>query len=106
MTFEGIERAVPSTSMGVFALGHTDTLGKFCVDHVGRSDTDVRSRLRDYIGSALLFKYDVFDSQRAAFEKECQLYHDFNPPGNPLHPDRPRGTTWDCPRCRIFPQCG
>jgi len=104
LTFDAIDSAVARKSPGVFALGHTDTAGRFCVNHVGRSDTDVKGRLRDYIGSASLFKYSYFPSSRAAFEKECELFHDLNPPGNRVHPDRPRGTTWACPRCRIFRQ--
>jgi hypothetical protein len=43
-------------------------------------------------------------SSQTAFERECDLFHDFSPPGNRLHPDRPRGTRWRCHRCEIFPR--
>lgn len=102
LTFDGITLAVKRKAPGVFALGHTGPDGKFHVKHVGRSDTDVQEKLRDYIGSANLFKFGYFATAKAAFEKECELFHDFRPPGNRVHPDRPAGTTWECPRCRIF----
>ncbi len=104
LSFDAIDAAVTRTSAGVFALGHADAQGRFCVNHVGRSDLDVRTRLLDCIGSEALFKYGYFASSQAAFEKECELFHDIKPPGNRVHPDRPRGTTWRCPRCRFFGQ--
>ncbi|HJZ43666.1 MAG TPA: hypothetical protein VJ233_08080 [Hyphomicrobiaceae bacterium] len=104
LSFDAIDAAVTRTSAGVFALGHADAQGRFCVNHVGRSDLDVRTRLLDCIGSEALFKYGYFASAQAAFEKECELFHDIKPPGNRVHPDRPRGTTWRCPRCRIYGQ--
>lgn len=106
LTFDAIESAVRRGSVGVFALGNAAPDGRFYVNHVGRSDTDVRSRLRDFIGSATLFKFGYFPSSKAAFEKECELFHDLNPQANRVHPDRPKGTSWICPRCRIFVQRG
>jgi len=102
LSFDAIDAAVRSKSAGVYALGHADAQGRFCINHVGRSDSDPRSRLLDCIGSERLFKYGYSASAQTAFEKECQLFHDFSPPGNRLHPDRPKGTRWSCPRCRMF----
>jgi len=102
LTFDGINEAVARSSAGVFALGRNDPSGNFQVKHVGRSDSDIRSRLRECIGSDTMFKVGFYSSAQAAFEKECELFHDFSPPGNRIHPGRPKGTTWDCPRCRIF----
>ena len=102
LSFDAIDAAVRSRSAGVYALGHADAQGRFCINHVGRSDSDLRSRLLDCIGSERLFKYGYSASAQTAFEKECQLFHDFSPPGNRLHPDRPKGTMWSCPRCRMF----
>lgn len=102
LTFEGINDAIRRQSAGVYALGSNDRSGNFQVKHVGRSDADVRAKLRDCIGSDNMFKFRFFGSARAAFEKECELFHDFSPPGNRIHPGRPRGTNWECPRCRIF----
>jgi hypothetical protein len=104
LTYDGIDGAVTRRSPGVYALGYSAPDGKFFVNSVGRCDTDVKARLRDHIGSATLFKYDYFPSPKAAFERECELFHDLRPPANRIHPDRPKGTTYDCPRCRIFGQ--
>jgi hypothetical protein len=102
LTFDGISDAVARESAGVYALGRNDPSGNFQVKRVGRSDADVRARLRDCIGSDTMFKFSFFSSARAAFEKECELFHDFSPPGNRIHPGRPKGKNWECPRCRIF----
>jgi hypothetical protein len=102
LSFDEIDAAVTRKSAGVYALGRADALGRFCVSHVGRSDSDIRARLLDFIGSEALFKYRYCSATQTAFEKECDLFHDFSPPGNRLHPDRPKGTTWRCPRCQIF----
>jgi hypothetical protein len=102
LTFEGINDAIARQSAGVFALGSTDPSGNFRVKHVGRADSDVRNRLRECIGSDAMFKVGFFASAQAAFEKECELFHDFAPPGNRIHPGRSKGTRWACPRCRIY----
>jgi hypothetical protein len=104
LTYDTIDAAITRSSAGVFALGYTDPEGKFCVNHIGRADTDVKGKLRNFIGSASLFKFGYQPTSKAAFEKECELYHDFTPPGNRVHPGRPAGTSWGCPRCRIFGQ--
>jgi hypothetical protein len=102
LTFDDINSAVCRQSAGVFALGSNDPSGNFQVKHVGRSDADLRAQLRDCIGSEIMFKFRFFSSAQAAFEKECELFHDFSPPGNRIHPGRQKGTRWKCPRCRIF----
>ena len=102
LTFDGINNAVARRSAGVFALGHKDPSGNFQVKHVGRSDTDIRSKLCECIGSDILFKFGFYGSAKAAFEKECELFHDFSPPGNRIHPGRSKATMWECPRCRIY----
>lgn len=102
LTFDGIHEVVSRQSAGVYALGCNDRSGSFQVKHVGRSDDDLRAKLCDCIGSDIMFKFRYFNSARLAFEKECELFHDFSPPGNRIHPGRPKGTTWQCPRCRIF----
>ena len=102
LTFDNIDAAVTRTVAGVYALGHASMDGKFCVDHVGRADADLKSKLQSCIGSATLFKYGYLPSPKAAFERECELFHDFQPSGNRVHPGRAPGTSWECPRCRIF----
>ena len=102
LTFDGISTAVARRSAGVFALGHKDRDGNFQVKHVGRSDNDIRSKLCECIGSDILFKFGFYGTAKAAFEKECELFHDFSPPGNRVHPGRNKATMWECPRCRIY----
>ena len=104
LTVAAIDTAVERTSAGVYAIGHADGLGRFCVSHVGRCDDDVRAKLRSYVGSDMLFKFGYYRSAQAAFEKECQLFHAISPPCNRVHPDRPRGTRLECPGCRIYQQ--
>jgi hypothetical protein len=104
LNFDTIDAAITRNSAGVYALGYTNPDGKFCINHIGRADTDVKSKLRNYIGSATLFKFSYLATSKAAFERECELFHDLAPPGNRVHPGRPQGTNWVCPRCRIFGQ--
>lgn len=96
LTDDKINEEVSRTSPGAYALGYVKN-ESFYIDYVGRSDTDVNDRLHDHVGKYSRFKYDYFGSAKAAFEKECMLYHDFNPKDNEVHPARPNGTTWKCP---------
>ena len=91
LSFDAIDAAVRSKSAGVYALGHADAQGRFC--HQSRRPIGQRParRLLDYIGSERLFKYGYSASSQTAFEKECQLFHDFSPPGNRLHPGPSQG---------------
>ena len=104
LNFDTIDAAITRSSAGVYALGYTSAEGRFCINHVGRADTDVRascataSARRRYSSSA------TCRPRKAAFERECELFHDLSPPGNRVHPGRPQGTNWVCPRCRIFGQ--
>lgn len=99
LTVDGIASAVKASGPGVFMLGHEDFGGKFVVTHVGRSDRDITSKLKDLIGVSGQFKYAKLATSREAFEAECELFHRFRPQGNHFHPDRPHGTSWTCPHC-------
>ena len=101
LTSEGISNNVTRTSAGAYALGYTKN-ELFYVDYVGRADANVAGRLRDHVGKYKRFKYEYYDSPKAAFMKECRLYHDFNPHDNKVHPARPAGSGWKCPVCRVF----
>lgn len=96
-----INEEVNSASPGVYALGYLREK-TFIIQHIGRSDTNVNARLKEYIGKYDRFKFDISDSPQAAFTKECQLYHAFGGPQgriphNKNHPERPQGSTWLCP---------
>lgn len=96
---DDIDAAIVSRSAGTFAIGHLDHKGRFVVQYVGRSDNDLRTQLRAKIGAEPYFKHRCFETAREAFEKECELFHAFQPPGNFLHPERPPGSDWKCPHC-------
>lgn len=102
LTSSGVSDAVKQKSAGAYALGKTDN-GVFAVHYVGRSDDDVANRLQQHVSKWYPdFKFGYFSSPKAAFEKECHLYHDFTPPDNKVHPARPAGSNWSCPACTIF----
>lgn len=100
---EKIDEVVTKTSAGNYALGYTKDNGTFIVEYVGRSDTDVNQELKTKPSNKYKkFKYSYATSPKAAFEKECQNYHDFGGSAklnNKYHPARPNGTTWKCPVC-------
>ncbi len=100
LTTSGVNAEVTKTSPGAYALGKTDDKNTFHIHYVGRADDDLAKRLKDHITEWYpQFKYEFYPSAKAAFEKECNLYHDFNPPDNTIHPARPKGATYSCPRC-------
>ena len=100
-----IDKEVTRTSPGAYALGQNDASGAtFHINYVGRSDGDVNARLKQHVGKYKQFKYEYYSSPRAAFEKECHLWHDFGAPptDNAVHPARPANSGWSCPRCNVF----
>lgn len=101
-----INEVVTKTLPGNYALGYTKDNGTFIVQYVGRSDTNLNQELRSKLGNSYKkFKYSYATSPKAAFEKECQNYHDFGASeklSNRYHPDRPDDTNWKCPVCSIF----
>ena len=101
LTKKGIEDEVILTTSGAYALGHTNKSGKFVVEYVGRSDSDIEDRLQDWVKSKYRqFMYDYYFTPKEAYEKECHLYHDFGgfrELDNEKHPDRPDGAKFGCP---------
>lgn len=104
LTEEKIDEVVTKISPGNYALGHVME-DKFYVEYVGRADTNLNTRLKDWIKKYSRFKFSYASSLKAAFEKECKNYHDFgenNILNNLNHPDRPSESNWKCPHCDIF----
>ncbi len=99
----GIDAAVTQTSPGAYALGQAGAHGTFLISYVGRADDDLNARLKNHIGKHPSFKAGFFPSAKAAFDKECELYHMFGGPtgglDNKIHPDRPKGSYAKCPVC-------
>ena len=102
LTEAEIDKQVAKKSPGNYALGEVRADKQFYVFYVGRADVDLNKRLKDWIGKYTHFMFSYADSVQAAFEKECNNYHDFNPPDNKIHPARPEGSKSKCPRCNVF----
>jgi hypothetical protein len=100
---ETIASVVSRKAAGAFALGRSEG-ETFYIRYVGRSDEDVAAALSEHVGDYQHFKFAYFGSPSTAFEKECQLYHDFGESklDNRFHPLRPSSGGGHCPRCRIF----
>ncbi len=94
-----VNRAFP----GNFAVGYLKESGSFVVRYVGRADSNLNQTLKEQeTDESTWFKWCYTDSAHAAFDRECQNYHDFgecNQLENEDHPDAPRGSKWRCPVC-------
>jgi hypothetical protein len=103
LTQSGVLNNVKGVGPGAYALGRVGQDGTFYIDYVGRSDDDLAARLQQHTPERYpKFKHGFLSSAKAAFDKECALFHDFSPPDNKVHPARPRGANWSCPRCAAF----
>ncbi len=106
LTPDSIDRFVRPLATGVFAVGYTRENGAFVVRYIGRSDSDLRSALRAQPPDEMArFKWVESSSQMAAFDTQCELYHEFGGADaleNDEHPPRPKGSGWVCPVCGIF----
>jgi len=102
LTATEIGSQVTEKSAGVYLLDRSHESGPFYISYVGRSDTDVKGRLQEHVGKYKRFKFEYHASPLETFEKECALYHDFNPPSTISHPGRQSSLKWKCPRCKVF----
>lgn len=88
---------------GNYAYGKINDKGVFLVDYVGRSDTNLCNEIKSRkdtdskFKNCTHFKFSYAASEKEAFEKECTNYHDFEPPLNNMHPDKPNGKNYKCP---------
>jgi len=96
---ENIEKYVGKIKIGNYALGSSKK-NKFIPKYVGRSDTDLNSRLKNHLNESYKrFKFIKQTSSKNAFLKECENYHDFKKQlDNKIHPGRPTGLKWKCPK--------
>lgn len=99
LTHEKIDLIIAHAKPGTYALGDANVYGGLTIWRIGRSDYNVNGRLHDYVGHYRSFKWSYAGSIRDAYEKECALYHAFAPAHNTIHPDRPAGTSFQCPFC-------
>ena len=111
LTYGEIDRLVESGRIGNYALGYLNERGIFIVRYVGRSDTDLRERIKHGIEDMFAdntchferFKYSYANSAEEAYNKECRNFHDFGGEEgflvNKVHPDKPEGYKGYCPIC-------
>jgi len=91
-----VDLYVRPNSIGVYILSRDGRT----VSYVGRSDTDLATRIRQSVSEGSGYRYFWFEyatSPRDAYYKECEYYHKYNPPDNTNHPAVPFGTNWRCP---------
>lgn len=83
---------------GVYMLADTPGIPRY----VGRSDVNLRSRLRQH-AAAEEYRYFYVEHHRSAddaFHRESGLYHHYiHQLDNLVHPGVPRGCRGGCPRC-------
>lgn len=100
LTSSSIDHRVTKTSPGVYELFRSYD-GP--VKYVGRSDDDLNARLKQWVNKDYsYFKFEYCSSSKAAFEKECRLYHYHGGSeklDNKIHPQKPAGSNWKCPTC-------
>ena len=100
-----VDARVGQNQYGCYALGGPVTSGnKMLILRVGRSDDNLASRIKAYIGDRQFadcknFGFQVVTSVKEAFELECALFHTYSPTKNVNHPARPNGTNYRCPNC-------
>ena len=103
---ETIDMYVDDNRIGNYALGYLEDKS-FIVCYVGRSDIDLKSRLKQHINENNLykcFKFSYAIDEREAYLKECKNWHDFggleNLLMNIIHPDKPKNIkNVKCPYC-------
>ena len=102
LSAEQVDKEIRKGTPGNYAYGYLKENGRFVVQYVGRSDTDLNDRIKHGIGNYKLFKYSYAANSKEAFEKECKNYHDFggwDNLNNELHPGKPDGSDYSCPIC-------
>jgi len=94
-----VVQTVAKGTPGVYVLFRNGNTAAYA----GRSDVDLQGRLLDHVNTGYQqFWFAYATSPKDGFEKECHLFHDYNPPDNKIHPQRPVGSDWRCPRCSVF----
>ena len=111
---DSIDINVTKVGGGNYALGFIDNNSdNFHVTFVGRSDSDIKGRLRKQLSETknriskfetknMSFKYSYASSPQEAYEKECQNYHNFVNSKkliNNVHPEKPKDVSLKCPVC-------
>lgn len=110
LTYEEINNNIEDNRIGNYAFGYLNERGRFVVRYVGRSDTDLKTRIRHGVTDMEAdpscryerFKFSYAVSPQEAYEKECRNYHDFvggHSLLNVNHPAKPENHNGNCPVC-------
>ncbi len=112
LTYDVIDKVIEDNRIGNYAYGYLDNQGVFIVLYVGRSDNNLKERIKhgitDIKNNPTLrferFKFSYANSVIEAYEKECRNYHDFggeyNKLYNKIHPTKPDDYNGLCPICK------
>ena len=111
LTVEKIDEVVLPERIGNYAYGYLNNQGRFVVRYIGRSDSDLRERIKHGVDDMRIdsslryecFKFSYAESVKEAYEKECHNYHDFGGDRgflcNEIHPAKPEEYDGFCPIC-------
>lgn len=111
LTYDEINNNIADNRVGNYAYGFINDNGLFVVRYVGRSDNDLKERIKHGINDMEnnpslryeRFKFSYAETIKEAYEKECRNYHDFGGDRgllyNEKHPSKPAGVDWLCPIC-------
>ena len=86
-----IDEVVKNGRIGVYVLGNLYG-NTFVAKYVGRSDTDVKRRLKEHLGEYWYFWFEYSLDVTQAYVRECEFYHYYNRFGfldNKINPDNP-----------------
>lgn len=100
---EGIDYnvLVMDNEVGVYALGYTSKDGEFHVENIGRVKRGLHRKLYEFEGVYKEFRFKFFVNEQAAFNQECELFHELKPRDTFVHPLRPAGSRKKCPVCGL-----
>lgn len=99
-TVAAIEDAVKKVAAGAYVLDPPDPREGVAVGFVGRSDTDLAEGLQRHVKAGYRrFAFTYTATAMDAYKKECQMWHEWKPAANPVHPVRPNGTDARCLIC-------
>ena len=82
-----LDKEIIHTQSGSYALGHLDLQNNFIIEYVGKSDSDIRGRLRKHMPSSYkMFKFRYAISQKTSHLKEVAELRDYCKSGtNEIH---------------------
>jgi len=99
-TLQAIEDEVRRTAPGAYVLDPPESRVRVAGAFVGRSDTDVANNLIRHLKTGYkTFAYTYVKSPLEAYNIECEMWHEWKPAPNPLHPSVPAGIKTLCPVC-------